>query len=93
MATKTTFNIDSKSITSVFEKAFKTIQDSKLKVGTPSGKVYIHISLILAIIIAVIFPVALILLLVSTLFSSINIAIEKEMPETSMKTQMIELNK
>ncbi|GEM64404.1 hypothetical protein SF1_23860 [Sphingobacterium faecium NBRC 15299] len=78
MKTKTIFDINSKIISNGFQKAFDTLKNFKLKVFASTGKVYLNISLLVAIIIGIIFPVALILLFAFTIFSKLTISIEQE---------------
>lgn len=78
MKTKTIFDINSKIISNGFQKAFDTLKNFKLKVFASTGKVYLNISLLVAIIIGIIFPVALILLFAFTIFPKLTISIEQE---------------
>ncbi|MFD2904131.1 hypothetical protein [Sphingobacterium anhuiense] len=91
MKTKTIFDINSKTITNGFQKAFDSLKNSKLKVSSSTGKVYLSISLLFAIIIGIIFPVALIVLLAFTIFSKLTISIEQEVKEAMDNNKIIEL--
>ncbi|AIM37644.1 hypothetical protein KO02_13900 [Sphingobacterium sp. ML3W] len=91
MKTKTNFEINSKTITNVFQRAFDSLKNSKLKITSSIGKVYIHISLLLAIVIGIIFPVALIILAILTVFSKLTISIEQEVEQPSQSNKIIEL--
>lgn len=91
MKTKTIFDINSTTITNGFQKAFDSLKNSKLKVFSSTGKVYLNISLLLAIVVGIIFPVALIALLVLTIFSKLTISIEQEVEKPTDKNKIIEL--
>jgi hypothetical protein len=91
MKTKTIFDINSKIISNGFQKAFDTLKNSKLKVFARTGKVYLNISLLVAIIIGIIFPVALILLFAFTIFSKLTISIEQEVQQSMDNNKIIEV--
>ncbi|MGJ1323202.1 hypothetical protein MUK51_07600 [Sphingobacterium faecium] len=90
MKTKTIFDINSKTISNGFKKAFDCLQSSKLKVSA-NGKVYLQISLLWAIVIGIIFPLALIVLVVLTVFSNLTIAIEQDIKQSNNNHKIIEL--
>ncbi|UPZ35574.1 hypothetical protein MUB18_15850 [Sphingobacterium sp. PCS056] len=91
MKTKTIFDINSKTISNGFKKAFDCLQSSKLKVSASDGKVYLQISLLWAIVIGIIFPLALIVLVVLTVFSNLTIAIEQDIKQSNNNHKIIEL--
>ncbi|MEJ5092612.1 hypothetical protein D3C87_1610580 [compost metagenome] len=91
MKTKTIFDINSKTISNSFKKAFDSLKNSKLKVCATCGKIYLNISLLFAIMIGIIFPVALILLLAFTIFSKLTISIEQEVQQAMDNNKFIEL--
>lgn len=91
MATKTTFSINSKTITKVFQDLFDSFKSSRLKVSSKNGKEYLNISLLLAVIIGIIFPVAFIALIILSLIAPIEIAILQEVKEEHANQKMIEL--
>lgn len=91
MATKTTYSINSRTITKAFQDLFNSFKSSRVKVSSKNGQEYLNISLLLAVIIGMVFPVAVIVLLVLTLVSSIQIAILQRENETAEKQKMIEL--
>ena len=90
MKTKTIFDINSKTISNGFKKAFDCLQSSKLKVSA-NGKVYLQISLLWAIVIGIIFPLALVVLVVLTVFSNLTIAIEQDIKQSNNNHKIIEL--
>jgi len=90
MKTKTIFDINSKTISTGFKKAFDCLQSSKLKVSA-NGKVYLQISLLWAIVIGIIFPLALIVLVVLTVFSNLTIAIQQDIKQSNNNHKIIEL--
>ena len=91
MATKTTFSINSKTITKAFQDLFDSFKSSRLKVSSKNGQEYLNISLLLAVIIGIIFPVAFIALIILSLIAPIEIAILQEVKEENADQKMIEL--
>ena len=90
MKTKTIFDINSKTISNGFKKAFDCLQSSKLKVSA-NGKVYLQISLLWAIVIGIIFPVSLIGLLVLTVCLKLTLSIEQDVQQPTGSNRIIEL--
>ena len=91
MKTKTIFDINSKTISNGFQKAFDALRSSKLKVLASTGKVYLHISLLWAIVIGIIFPVSLIGLLVLTVCLKLTLSIEQDVQQPTGSNRIIEL--
>ena len=91
MATKTTFSINSKTITKAFQDLFDSFKSSRLKVSSKNGKEYLNISLLLAVIIGVIFPVAFVVLIILTLVCSLQLAILQEDKQEEQNQKIIEL--
>ncbi|GAA4186248.1 MULTISPECIES: DUF4342 domain-containing protein [Sphingobacterium] len=91
MATKTTFSINSKTITKAFQDLFDSFKSSRLKVSSKNGQEYLNISLLLAVIIGIIFPVAFVVLIILTLICSLQLAILQEDKQEEEKQKMIEL--
>jgi len=91
MATKTTFSINSKTITKAFQDLFDSFKSSRLKVSSKNRQEYLNISLLLAVIIGVIFPIAFVVLIILTLICSLQLAILQEDKQEEEKQKMIEL--
>ncbi|MDR2270556.1 MAG: DUF4342 domain-containing protein [Sphingobacterium sp.] len=91
MATKTTFSINSKTITKAFQDLFDSFKSSRLKVSSKNGQEYLNISLLFAVIIGIIFPVAFVILIILTLVCSLQLAILQEDKQEGQKQKMIEL--
>ena len=91
MAPKTTFSINSKTITKVFQDLFDSFKNSRLKVSSKNGQEYLNISLLLAVIIGIIFPAAFIALIILSLVAPIEISILQEVKEEDTNPKMIEL--
>lgn len=91
MATKTTFRINSKTITKAFQDLFDSFKSSRLRVSSKNGHEYLNISLLLAVIIGIIFPVAFIVLIIISVVSNIEIAILQEEKQEDSTSKMIEL--
>ncbi|WP_312791358.1 DUF4342 domain-containing protein [Sphingobacterium sp.] len=91
MATKTTFSINSKTITKAFQDLFDSFKSSRLRVSSKNGHEYLNISLLLAVIIGIIFPVAFIVLIIISVVSNIEIAILQEEKQEDPTSKMIEL--
>ncbi|WP_312186073.1 DUF4342 domain-containing protein [Sphingobacterium sp.] len=91
MATKTTFSINSKTITKAFQDLFDSFKSSRLRVSSKNGHEYLNISLLLAVIIGIIFPVAFIVLIIISVVSNIEIAILQEEKQEDSTSKMIEL--
>ncbi|WP_104385390.1 DUF4342 domain-containing protein [Sphingobacterium sp. HMA12] len=91
MATKTTFSINSKTITKAFQDLFDSFKNSRLKVSSKNGQEYLNISLLLAVIIGVFLPIAFVVLIILTLVCSLQLAILQEDKQEAEKQKMIEL--
>ncbi|WP_286858780.1 MULTISPECIES: DUF4342 domain-containing protein [Sphingobacterium] len=91
MATKTTFSINSKTITKAFQDLFDSFKNSRLKVSSKNGQEYLNISLLLAVIIGIFLPVAFVVLIILTLVCSLQLAILQEDKQENEKQKMIEL--
>lgn len=73
MSTKTTFTMNSETISNGFQKFFSAIQESKLKISSKKGTEYINLPLIFALIIAIVFPLSLVGLVICSLLLSVSI--------------------
>ncbi|RKO71290.1 DUF4342 domain-containing protein [Sphingobacterium puteale] len=91
MATKTTFSINSKTITKAFQDLFDSFKSSRLKVSSKNGQEYLNISLLLAVIIGIIFPIAFVVLIILMLVCNLQVAILQEDKQEDEKQKMIEL--
>lgn len=91
MATKTTFDFNSETITNGFQKAFKAIQESKVSVISKTGKTWVNIPLLFALVIAIIFPFVTIATVILVVLSVIKIAIEREVEDSTNQQKTIEL--
>lgn len=91
MATKTTFSINSKTITKAFQDLFDSFKSSRLKVSSKNGQEYLNISLLLAVIIGIIFPFAFVVLIILMLVCNLQVAILQEDKQEDEKQKMIEL--
>jgi len=91
MATKTTFSINSKTITKAFQDLFDSFKSSRLKVSSKNGQEYLNISLLFTVIIGIIFPVAIVVLIILTLVCSLQLAILEEDKQEKEKQRIIEL--
>lgn len=85
MKTKQTYKVNSETVTSVFDKAFKWIQNTKVSISSKSGKDYMRLPFIIAFVIAIIFPFLIIMGLIAGLAFGLNISFEREIKSKENK--------
>lgn len=91
MATKTTFDFNSKTITNSFQKVFNILQDSRLGVYASTGKQWMNVPVLFALVIGIIFPFIVIATVILVLFSVIKITISRETGATQRPKNIIEI--
>jgi len=77
MATKTTFTVDSTSISNAFSNLFSYITEARFKVINKKGKSIISAPLYLALILGIFMPFLTVAVILIVLVMSYQIAIEK----------------
>lgn len=85
MKTKTTFNLNSENISNAFQKAFESVQETKLSISAKTGKEYMSLPLLIAIIIAVIVPFAAVVAVIIGLAFGVNFSFKRNVKETTSK--------
>ncbi|GHE23104.1 DUF4342 domain-containing protein [Sphingobacterium griseoflavum] len=86
MKTKTTFNLNSENISNAFQKAFDSIQETKLSIQTKSGKERMSLPLLIAIVIAVVVPFAAVVAVILALAFGISFSFQKNVKEEPNST-------
>ena len=85
MKTNSTFNLNSENISNAFQKAFDSIQQTKLSIRAKTGKEYMTLPLLIAVIIAIIVPFAAVVAVVLGLAFGVNFAFQKSSKEAASK--------
>jgi|GEM_PF-2363643 len=78
MATKKIFSIDGATVSNTISSLFKSINKTRFKLMSKSGKSIINMPLVFAIILGVIFPFLTIALVIIALTLSYTVSIEQE---------------
>ncbi|MFD2969772.1 DUF4342 domain-containing protein [Sphingobacterium bambusae] len=82
MKTKTTFNLNSENISNAFQKAFDSIQETKLSIRAKNGKEYMNLPLLIAIVVAIVVPFAAIVAVILGLAFGISFSFQRDIKET-----------
>lgn len=85
MKTKQTYEVNSETVTSVFDKIFTWIQNTKVSISSKNGKNYVRLPFIFALVIAIIFPFIIIIGLIAGLAFGLNISFEREVKSKENK--------
>ncbi|GEM_PF-193841 len=86
MKTKTTFNLNSENISNAFQKAFDSIQETKLSINAKSGKEYMNLPLLIAIVIAIVVPFAAVVAVILGLAFGVSFSFQKNVKEAPSST-------
>lgn len=91
MKTKQTYNINSETLTKVFDKISLWIQKTKITISSKRNKEYIRLPFIFALAIAIIFPFIIIIGLIVSLTFGLNITFEREI-NSEKQQDIIKIN-